>query len=98
MLYKTNKVYKDIETNEKFCLWTDSDTHEFKLISDGSKIHAKGTTVNGWYLCTFDNVTIKINNTRVIKLKQGTFYNMKEGETITHKKFAGQKKMIKQTI
>lgn len=96
MLYKTNRTFKDVETNEIFALWSDSDTHEMRLfIEDESKERAKGTEVNGFYICTFTDCHIKINADKVIHLPQGTFYNMKQGERITHKKFKGKNKFSK---
>lgn len=84
---KTKRQYMDVETNEYFDLYSDSNTHEFSLISNGSKRHAKGTEVNGFYICSHTSCTIKINAKKQIYLPQGTFYNLKEGEKVTHRKF-----------
>ena len=91
----TNRIYTDSGTGEKFRLHRNETNHDFSLISDGSKKLAKGTKVNGFYLCTFDAVSIKINNSRIVNLGMGEFYNLQEGEKVTHKKFAGFKKFRK---
>lgn len=95
---KTQRSYRDIETNLKFDLYVHPDTHNFRLILDeneNNNICAKGTEINGFYICSFTDCEIKINNKRVIKLPYGTFYCLKEGENITHKKFAGFKNFTK---
>jgi hypothetical protein len=86
-IYKTSHQYTDIETGEIFSLYTGANTHDFTLISDGSEKFAPGTEINGFYLCTFSSVWIKIDGKKVIHLPLGYFYNLKEGEKITHKKF-----------
>jgi uncharacterized membrane protein YfhO len=95
MYYKTQRSFKDVETKEIFCLLMDDETKDFKLVSDGSEVFAKGTEVNGFYICAHTDVTIKINNSRQIKLNRGTFYNLKENEKITHKKFTGFSRFTK---
>ena len=56
---------------------------------------AKGTSVNGFYLCPFDSVSIKLNTGKVINLSCGEFYALKENEEVTHKKYAGFAKFRK---
>lgn len=95
MLQKTQRSFKDVESSEIFNLFMDSDTHEFKLISDGSKKYAKRTEVNGFYICAHTSCTIKINGKKQVELPMGKFYNLKEGEKITHKKYCGFKRFSK---
>lgn len=98
MLHKTNRIYTDVETGLKWTLFQDSDTHNFKLCSEyteGDK-PAYMSEVNGFYISAHTPVTIKINNTKVIDLSTSQFYNLKEGEIITHKKFAGFKKFTRE--
>lgn len=85
----TQRVYTDKETNERFRLFVDDSTKDFRLLSDGSATHAPGTEVNGFYLCPFDACTIKLNTKRTIPLSPGEFYNLKEGERVASRKFAG---------
>ena len=91
MYTPTERKYKDIETNLMFTLYQDNSTKSFKLIFEDNKEYndpANGTEVNGFYLTSFE-AHIKINGNKVVKLKPGTFYNLKEGETITHRKIIG---------
>ena len=95
-LQKTQRTFKDIEDNENFNLYIDNEKHNYALISEGSEKYANGTSVNGFYICAHTSVDIKINNSKVINLPTGYFYNIKEGERITHKKFCGFKKFTKE--
>ena len=91
----TNRVYTDVETKEMFRLYSHPTNHSWHLISEGNKNIADGCEVNGFYLCAFDSVTIKINGSKIVSLGMGNFYNLKEGEIITHNKFAGFKKFTR---
>jgi len=91
----TNRIYTDSGTGEKFRLHRNETNHDFSLISDGSEKLAKGTEVKGFYLCAFDAVSIKINNSKIVNLGMGEFYNLQEGEKVTHKKFTLFKKFRK---
>ena len=92
----TNRIFTDIEDNEKFRLYVNETTHEYKLELEGkSEKYAQGTSVNGFYICAHCGVTLKINGKKQIYLPMGTFYNLKENEIITHKKFTGFKKFTK---
>ncbi len=94
----TQRTYTDTETGDKFRLYMNSEGNKYALITDGSdnpEAPAKGSKVNGFYLCAFTGVTIKINNKKLVKMANGEFYNLKEGETVTHKKFIGFKKFTK---
>lgn len=91
---RTNRSFKDVEDKEIFVLYTD-EKERYRLISDGSEKFAKGTEVNGFYICAHCGVTLKINNSKIIKLDDGEFYNFKENEVVTHKKYIGFKKFTK---
>ena len=88
MMKPTNRNYKDVETGEIFRFYAD-DNHNNKLIAESgvNKNLAGGTEVNGWYLSANHSVHLKINNKKIIKLSSGEFYNLKEGERITHRKY-----------
>lgn len=96
-LIKSKRTYRDVETGERFTLYYEGKDEQtqiaygFHLITEGSKNLAKGSEVNGFYLCPFDSCSIKINGEKIVKLSMGEFYNLKEDETITHKRWAGQK-------
>ena len=89
MKTKTQRSYTDVETNVCYDLYQDSETHEFSLID---KV---GNRVNGFYLCAFTACKIKLNSKKIIDLKDGQFYNLKENETVTHRKFCISKKFTK---
>jgi hypothetical protein len=91
---RTNRKFTDIEENEVFVLYKEKNDN-YRLISDGSEKYAKGTEVNGFYICAHCGVTIKINGKKQITLSMGTFYNLKEDEKITHKKYTGFDKFTK---
>jgi hypothetical protein len=93
-MVRTKRSFIDIEDKEVFVLYQESND-SFRLISDGSEKYAKGTEVNGFYICAHCGVTIKINNKKQITLPMGTFYNLKENEVITHKKYTGFDKFTK---
>ena len=94
-LQKTQRTFVDIETKKRFSLYQDADTKELSLIYDTSKDSsdmANGTTVNGWYIAAHNAITIKLNNKKIVSLPSGYFYNLKESEEVTHKKFTGLQK------
>lgn len=91
----SKRKYTDVETGEEFVLYVGETTHEFKLISQGSKEYAAGTEVNGFYICSFTACTIKLNTGRKIYLPMGTFYNLKEEESVISRKFIGFNKFVK---
>ena len=101
MLQPTNRTFRDTETGEEFTLYMHSETHEYALIKDEKSKGLNpeecclGTRINGWYLSAHSGVTIKINNKKIVKIAMGEFYNLKEDEIITHKKYNGFKRFSK---
>lgn len=94
----TQRSYSDIETNEKWNYQVNDVTgdHCLKMVEyQGELATALGTECHSFYACGFDSVTIKINNKKEVKLSTGDFYTIKEGEKITHKKYAGFKRFTK---
>ncbi len=94
----TNRTFTDVENGIEFRLYMHDQTHEYALIYDGgtkSTDYAKGTEINGFYISAHTDQQIKINGEKLIKLNTGQFYNMKEGEVVTHKKYAGFKRFTK---
>lgn len=92
---RTQRAFTDVETGEIFVLYMHSETHQYKLISDGSGRLAKGTEVNGFYIAAHSGVTVKINGKRQLFIDRGQFYNLKQGEKVTHKKYVGFTKFTK---
>ena len=94
----TQRLFKCLDSGYLFRLHTNAETHEPSLFIEPStnpEAPTKGTEVNGWYLSMTNPVDIKINNTKVVKIPVGFFYNLKEDEIITHKKFIGFDKRFK---
>jgi len=87
--HPTKRVYIDVETKESFNLCQHHKTQEFKLISN------ENTIVNSCYLCACTPSTIKLNTGKIINLDNGEFYNLKEKEVVTHRKFCGFTKFTK---
>lgn len=89
MMNPTQRTYTDIETGEIYTLYSDDRTHQICLIAESGK------KPKGFYICAHSGMTIKIDNKKQIELTNGTFYNVKEGERITHKKYIGFKRFSK---
>lgn len=99
-LEKTNRSFTDIETKKVFNLYRDSKTGEFVLQYDNplnDYDFAKGTTVNGFYIAGHDDIEIKLNNGKKIKLPRGYFYNLKENEDVTHRRYTALKMNFRKT-
>lgn len=92
----TQRTYTDAETGYNCRLYTSQDASKYHLIYEGQpdKI-ADGSKVNGFYICAHTDTTIRTNLKKKIYLNRGTFYHLKEGEQVTHRKFIGFKKFIK---
>ena len=84
MYYQTERKYTDVETREVFPLWHDLTTGNYKLENDRAK-------VNGFYMSAHTALTIRLNNKKEIELNTGEFYNLKEGEDVTHVRYCGFK-------
>ena len=84
----TQRTYTDIETGKRFRMYTNHDHDIFKLICDGEE-------VGRFFACAFDSVTVRLNTGREISLSSGQFCSLKDGELITHKRYAGFKKFTK---
>lgn len=86
----TERTYIDVETKILFRLYVNDETKNWSLIYDGGNSPtdlAKGSEVNGFFIAAHSGLFIKINNSKIIKLEQGEFYNLKDEETITHSKY-----------
>jgi hypothetical protein len=95
-MQSTQRTYTDTETGHNCRLYTSQDASKYHLIYEGQpdKI-ADGSEVNGFYICAHTDTTIKVNNKKQVQLPRGTFYHLKEGETVTHRKFIGFSKFTK---
>lgn len=100
MYRETNRKYEDVETGKVFTLFMNDNTHEYRLIymdsdtNNGSDL-ANGSEVNGFFICAHTGCTVKINGKKQVKLDKGQFYNLKESEIITHKKYTGFNRFTK---
>ncbi len=97
----TERKFRDIETGKVFDLFIDETTKSnYKLIYTSSNLKdsadmANGSEVNGSYIAAGYPMTIKLNSKKIVYLPRGTFYNVKEGEEVTHRKYEGFKRFIK---
>lgn len=95
-MQETNRIFTDVETNLVCRLYTSCDASKYHLIFEGQPdIIADGCEVNGFYVAPFAPVHIKVNNSRELYLEAGQFYNLKEGERVTHRKFITAKRYSK---
>lgn len=85
---RTNRTFTDIETGKEYALFTSQDSSKYHLIAEQGE-HAQR------YYATAFNQTIKLNTGKVISLDAGTFYELKDGEKVTHQKIAGRNKFTK---
>lgn len=98
LLIPTNRKVKNVISGDIFRLYNDPNGSVFRLISDSDDNNGRiagGSEVNGFYLVMNAGVTIKINGSKTIKLGPGEFYNLLDGEKITHKKYVGSKRFSK---
>lgn len=90
ILQQTSRIFTDVETGYKTRLYTSLDSSKYHLIYEGQpeKV-ADGSEVNGFFIAAHSGIEIKINGSKEINVPMGYFYNLKENEIITHKKYAG---------
>lgn len=95
-MIQTNRNFTDVETGDVFRLYTSKDNSVYHLIAENNtnKV-APGTEVNGFYISAHTSQHIKIDGKKIVYLPIGSFYNMKQGEKITHKKYTGFNKFTK---
>lgn len=95
-LNATNRTFTDIETGYKTRLYTSLDASKYHLIFEGQQEKiADGCEVNGFFAAIHSGIEIKINGSKKIYIPNGCFYNLKEGEIITHKRYDGFTKFTK---
>lgn len=91
-LIKTERTFINVETQKRFSLYQDANTKNFELIfdtqTDDPMEHAPGTRINGYYIAGHDDAEIKLNTKKIVKVPRGYFYNLKEGEQVTHRRFS----------
>ena len=86
----TQRTYTDAETGHNTRLYTSLDGSKFHLIYEGQHNEiADGSEVNGFYISAFTATEIKLNTGKKIFVSSGSFYHLKEGEKVTHRKFVG---------
>jgi hypothetical protein len=93
----TQRTYTNVETKYKCRIYTSLDGSKFHLIYEDNDSNApsKGSEVNGYYIAPHTGATIKLNTGKQIFVNSGEFYNYKEGENATHRKFIGFTKFTK---
>ncbi len=92
----TQRTYTDVENGHTCRLYTSNDASKYHLIYEGQPNEiANGCEVNGFYLAAHTGATIKTNKGNELFVNRGEFYNLKEGEEVTHRKFIGFNKFSK---
>jgi len=92
----TNRIFKNCENGHKCRLYTSQDNSKYHLIYEGQDdIIANGTEVNGFYLLAHTGGNVKINGKKQVNIGMGEFYNLKQGEAVTHIKYTGFNKFTK---
>lgn len=92
----SKRIYTNVETGNRYRLYTSNDASKYHLLAEGQleKI-ADGSEVNGFYIAAHIGAHIKLNTGKTIFVNSGEFYNLKEGEQVTHRKFVGFSKFTK---
>ena len=92
----TQRTFTDVESGYNCRLYTSNDASKYHLIFEGQpNIIADGCEVNGFYIAAHTGAEIKLNTGKKIFVSSGQFYNLKEGEKATHRKFIGFSKFVK---
>jgi len=93
----TQRTYTNVETGFNCRLYTSLDGSKFHLIYEDNEPPApvEGTEVDRFYLAAHSGATIKLNTGKKLEVSRGEFYNLKEGEQVTHRKFTGFSKFKK---
>jgi hypothetical protein len=92
----TQRTFTDVESGYNCRLYTSNDANKYHLIFEGQTgIIADGCEVNGFYIAAHTGAEIKLNTGKKIFVNSGQFYNLKEGEKATHRKFIGFSKFVK---
>ena len=92
----TQRTFKDVESGYNCRLYTSNDASKYHLIFEGQpNIIADGCEVNGFYIAAHTGTTIRLNTKKEIFVGSGQYYNLKEGEKVTHRKFVGFQKFTK---
>ena len=95
-LTETKRFYSDVETGHFCRLCTSNDGSKYHLIYEGqSDKIANGSEVNGFYIAAHSGAEIKLNTGKKIFVNNGQFYNLKQGEKVTHRKFVGFNRFTK---
>ena len=84
----TNRFFTNIETGIKYRLCTSQDNSKYHLMNGNNE-------VNGFYISAHTGAHIKLNTGKVLFVNSGEFYNLKDGEKVTHRKFIGFSKFSK---
>ncbi len=92
----SNRIYTDVENGQRCRLYTSNDASKYHLIYEGQPEQiADGCEVNGFYIAAHTGAMIKTNKGKQIYVNMGQFYNLKEGEQVTHRKFTVMDKFVK---
>jgi len=85
---RTNRTFTNAKTGKEYILFTSQDASKDHLITE------EGEHAQRFYATAYEQ-TIKLNTGKVISLEAGTFYELKDGEKVTHRRIAGRNKFTK---
>lgn len=86
-MIRTNRTFTNAETGKEYILFTSQDASKYHLIGEEE--------IKAFYISAHYSQTIKLNTGKVVSLGAGTFYELKDGEKVTHQKIAGRNKFTK---
>lgn len=86
----TNRVYKNIDSEELFRLYKDDNTHELCLINERT-----GNCVKNFVLSAFTPVKYKLQDKSVVSINPGEFMIVDLKNKPTHRKFIVEKRFVK---
>jgi hypothetical protein len=89
MLVKSQRVYNNFNTGERFEMFVDSDTHQHVLVNS-----INGEKITAFVLCAFSPIEYKTAKGKIIGLSIGEFLPNPKNE-ITHKRFLGFNRFVK---
>jgi hypothetical protein len=87
----TQRIYTNIETNQRFVMYSDDINHTTDLRNE-----LTGEIVTNFYCAAFSGITLKFNDKSIFTLNSGEFIELRSDKIPTHRKYTGlQKNFIK---
>ncbi len=87
----SQRIYTNVETNEKFRMYVDDTNHSLDLRNEKN-----GKIITLFYCAAFNGITLKFKDKSILELNAGEFIETDFAKIPTHKKYTGiQKKFTK---